>query len=597
MLLNDLRPLRSEVFYLLPAVLLLGLGAPAARSQAIPLDAHGLPQWEVRVFDDFPVRVDLASRDALGTLLARVPIASFDREQLRPGVAGRWILETRITDEEAAALRAAGYSFERRPDVEQANRRAMEAAWAREAAEGGAALRTGDLRGVYHTHAQIGTILQQAETNYPQIAHRLSVGNSVQGRELWTLEISDNVGVDEGEPEVRLAGSIHGNEPPALEMLLYLVDYLTTHYGTDPVVTDLVDNTDLFITPSLNPDGLTSGRRYNAHNVDLNRNFPVPDGSIGDDGTLSEEPETVAIKSFGAAHHFVVSMNRHTGSLVVNYPWDYTYTLAPDDAALIDLSLEYSTYNLPMYNGSFYHGITNGAQWYIVHGSLQDWSYQQTGCIDVTIEMSNTFAPPAARLDALWNDNRESFLHYIRAARYGIHGRVTDSLTGAPLAATVAVVGNSKPVTTDPDQEDYYKLLPTGTYSVMVSALGYQTRTIAGVSTVWGTPTVLDVTLDQIGTGVDALAAAGPLASWPNPFRATTALRFTNPRPERVRLSIFDASGRRVRSLVDEVRPAGTFVVAWDGTSSTGEVVANGIYFARLEAGARREGMKLVRVR
>jgi hypothetical protein len=132
---------------------------------------------------------------------------------------------------------------------------------------------------------------------------------------------------------------------------------------------------------------------------------------------------------------------------------------------------------------------------------------------------------------------------------------------------------------------------------VTVSALGYVPRTINGVSTVWGTPTVLDVSLDPVGTGVDALAAAAPLVSWPNPFRATTTLRFTNPRSERVHVSIFDASGRRIRSLVDEVRPAGTFAVDWDGRSSAGEVVANGIYFARFEAGARREGTKLVRVR
>ncbi len=80
----------------------------------------------------------------------------------------------------------------------------------------------------------------------------------------------------------------------------------------------------------------------------------------------------------------------------VNYLWDWTYTLAPDDAALIQMSLAYSTTNLPMYNGSFPQGITNGADWYVATGTLQDWTYDQTDCIGATIEVSNTKWPRPA---------------------------------------------------------------------------------------------------------------------------------------------------------------------------------------------------------
>lgn len=582
---------------------LLILASPAASASAdIPLDERGLPQWEVRVFDDFPVRIELESREDLARLLERVPIASFSRDQVRPvtgpGTAGRILFEPRVTDAEGAALHRAGYAFERLDDVEQRVRRQMEAEWRRQAEEGGAALRSGE-RGVYHTYTQIGTILAQAETSYPAIADAFSIGRSVQGRELWTIKISDNVGVEEAEPEVRLAGTIHGNEVPAQEMLLYLLDHLTTKYGTDPVVTDLVDNYEIFITPCLNPDGLTAGTRRNSHNIDLNRNYPVPNGTIGDDGTWTEEPETIAVKNSGFAHNFVVSINGHTGSLVVNYPWDWTYTLAPDDSAIQLLSLEYAMYNLPMYNSPvFPHGITNGAQWYVVWGSLQDWSYYETDCIDVTVELSNTFMPPASQLDALWNDNRESLLHYIKAARYGINGTVTDALTGQPLAATVTVVGNTKPVHTDPDHGDYYKLLPTGTFDLVFSADGYSDVTVSGVSTTWGTPTVLDVQFEAEGTGVGpAVAAGGPLDSSPNPFRAATTLRFETAQPGRVRLAVHDVAGRLVTSLLDEVRPAGEVRVVWDGRSAGGEAVANGIYFVRLEAGARQETEKITLVR
>lgn len=486
-------------------LLFIAMMATTAVSDTIPLDEKGLPLWEVRVYNDFPVRFEVGSFDELEQLLERAPIASFNREQVRV----IWddpknyhvTVETRVTEKESAALTNAGVSFEIVYDAEQEVRRAMESAWARQAQEKGDLLKYGE-KGVYHTHTQIGSILLQVETDHSAIANRFNIGFSVLGRELWGIKISDNVNGEEAEPEVRLSGTMHGNEPVPQEMLLYLADYLTDNYGTDPDVTYLVDNYEINILPCHNPDGMTAGTRSNDNGVDLNRNFPVPDGSIGGDGTWSEEVETVAFKNWGFNRNFVISENGHTGALVVNYPWDYTYTLTPDDDAIIELSLEYSTYNVPMYNGAFSQGITNGAQWYIVYGSLQDWSYQETGCIDVTIEYSNDFQPPAGDLDSLWeDDNRESFMHFIKAARYGVNGIVTGSDTGLPLDATITVAGNSKSVYTDTDFGDYYKLLDTGSYDITFSATGYIPETHYGVSTTWGSPTVLNVDLDPLASG------------------------------------------------------------------------------------------------
>jgi len=482
-----------------------GVAPVAASGDPIPTDARGLPLWEIRVFNDFPVRLALDDFDDLDALLDETPIASFQREQLRIVREGpkeyHLVLETRITGEEARALTAAGRAYETLPDREQEARRTMERIWAEQVREGGNRLEMGE-RGVYHTHSQIGAILYQTMVDHPSIADTFIIGNTVQGRPIWGIRISDNIGSEEAEPEVRMASTIHGNEPPGLELLLYLVEFLTDEYATDPDAANLVDNFEMHIIPCLNPDGLVAGTRRNANNVDLNRNYPVPDGSPGEDGTYSEQVETIALKNHGFAHNFVISENGHSGALVVNYPWDYTYTLAPDDAAIIQMSLEYSTYNLPMYNGSFFHGITNGAQWYVAKGSLQDWSYQETGCIDVTIECSNSYQPPPSSLDSLWLiDNKQSFIHWIRSARYGVNGVVTGSDTGLPLDATVAVAGISKRVYTDPDFGDYYKLLDTGTYDITYSASGYLDHTEYGVSVTWGTPVVLDVQLDPVAYG------------------------------------------------------------------------------------------------
>lgn len=520
--------LRSVLFSLFLLISLPLLSAD------IPLNENGLPHWEEAVFVDFPVRIRLQDSGELRELLERVEIPGFHREQVRliadTPFSSQIHFEPRITETVAHNLREAGIPFERIEDAEQLERRQMEEVWAKQASLGGDTFLRGD-RGVYHTHAQAGAILQQAEADHPAIADFFNIGNSVQGRELWMIRISDNVMSEENEPEIRLSSTMHGNEPPGMEMLLYLVDYLTDNYGSDPDVTYLVDNYELHIMPLHNPDGHAVGSRYNANGVDLNRNFPVPDGSIGEDGTYSEEIETILFKNYAFDHHFVISENGHSGALVVNYPWDHTYTLTPDNDAIILLSEEYSYYNSPMWNGDWWHGITNGADWYVVHGSLQDWSYEETGCIDVTIEYSDSFSPPASQLETYWNNNRESFMHWIKAARYGVNGTVTASDTGLPLEATVTVAGNAKSVSTDPDFGDYYKLLDNGSWDISYSAPGYITHTEYGVSTNWGTPTVINVQLNPVANGDVwgyVIGAGNPLdatievRSWPSDTYVTT---------------------------------------------------------------------------
>jgi hypothetical protein len=490
----------AAALVLLTAFALPALAADDLQAQ-VPLDANGLPQWTIAVWNDFPVMIELADRAALDALLAAVPVASFDREQIAPldrdPKSERLAFRPRVTGAEFAALEAAGYAPQRLRDFDREGREAAERVWMEMARNKTEPVLTAPYN-YYPTHAQMGTILATIETNYPAIARDFQWGTSIQGRALWGLVISDNVSTSEAEPEVRLSSSMHGDEVTGQVLLLDFAHYLTENYGVAgrEDVTNLVDNYEIHLMPMYNPDGTASSQRYNANGVDLNRNFPLP---AGEDPT--QEIENQQFMNYANGHHFVLSSNYHGGALVVNYPWDYTYTLAPDDAACIKFSLEYSTYNSPMYNGAFDQGITNGAAWYVALGTLQDWSYDQTDCIDVTIEVSNTKWPAGSQLPTFWNENRESLMHYVKSARYGVNGVVTGSDTGQPLDATVTVTGNSVSVHTDPSHGDYYKLLDTGTYALTFSSPGYITRTITGVSTTWGTPTVLDVALDPVAYG------------------------------------------------------------------------------------------------
>jgi hypothetical protein len=356
-------------------------------------------------------------------------------------------------------------------------------------------------RAGYHSHNELTADLQAIAAAYPGICTLQNAGDSVQGRELWFMKISDNVNVEEDEPEFRYISTMHGDEPIGMELCLKLIEQLTSQYGSDSQVTDLVNETEIWIMPLMNPDGYTSGSRYNANYVDLNRDFPdrVTDPV---NTTAGRATETRHVMNWGFAHSPALSANFHSGALVVNYPYDSdpnsgaTYSATPDDALIIQMSLTYSSLNSPMYSSWWFNnGIVNGVEWYAIYGGLEDWNYVWMGCTDVTVELSDDKWPNYSQINGLWNDNRDSMLAYMEWCLKGVRGLVTDSVTGQPIDATVRVVGIDHDVYTDPDVGDYHRMLESGTYSVRFTANGYHQQTISGISVGSGDATRVDVAL------------------------------------------------------------------------------------------------------
>jgi serine protease len=93
-------------------------------------------------------------------------------------------------------------------------------------------------------------------------------------------------------------------------------------------------------------------------------------------------------------------------------------------------------------------------------------------------------------------------------------------------------------------------------------------------------------------TAAEAVAAAGRLAAWPNPFNPTVTLRFALPAAGRVRVAVYDAAGREVARLLDGERPAGEQLLTWRA-----EGLASGVYLARLEGPGGASAEKLVLLR
>lgn len=361
----------------------------------------------------------------------------------------------------------------------------------------------------YHNYTALTSLMQAYAAAYPSICRLFSIGQSVQGRELWVLKITDNPDLAEDEPEFKYVGTMHGNEPVGCEMLVYLMDYLLVNYGSLARVTDLVDGMEINILPLMNPDGNTAGNRTNANGVDLNRNFPDP--FVSPNNTpAGRQPETAAMMTWTQDKDFNLSANFHTGALVVNYPYDNNasgasvYTASPDDGLFIQVSEAYSTHNFPMYSGAFTHGITNGAEWYAISGGMQDWNYRYEGGNEVTIELSDTYWPDASLLPGLWNDNRESLLSYMEWAWRGVRGIVTSAVTGLPLAGVeVRVTGRDVATWSAATVGDYHRLLPAGIFTLTFNKAGYQTTTLSNVMVGTGVATVRDVSLQPIVAAPD----------------------------------------------------------------------------------------------
>jgi carboxypeptidase D len=361
--------------------------------------------------------------------------------------------------------------------------------------------------GVYHSYAALTDELNIYAEAYPEICRLYTLGQSVQGRELWAILISDNPDDEEDEPEFKYVSTMHGDEPLGTEMCLYFIDLLLTEYGTNERITNLVDSTAIWIVPLMSPDGLELGRRSNAAGVNLNRNFPLlTDSSLniftGEPlDASSRQAEVRHIMNWTAQNSFVLSANFHTGALVANYPYDNdgkgsVYSACPDDLLFKDISMRYSMHNSPMWNStSFPNGITNGAAWYAISGGMQDWNYRYVSCNEVTIELSNVKSPSASQIPNFWSDNKESMLNFLEAVHIGVRGIITDRASGEPLWAEVLVVGNSHPVFTDPDVGDYHRMLLPGTYDLIFNVPGYVPRSAKNVAVNDGFATSVDVEL------------------------------------------------------------------------------------------------------
>ena len=335
----------------------------------------------------------------------------------------------------------------------------------------------------YPTYSAYEDMMFQFATDHPDKCEIITLGTLPSGRKIMIAHLNNGSG--EGKPKFLYTSTIHGDETTGWIMMLRLIDYLLEN-PDEPEVQTVMNNIDLYIGPNTNPDGTYHGgnntvngaRRENANGVDMNRNYADPHGGPHPDGH-EYQTETQWFMDFAAEIPFVMAANYHGGAEVMNYPWDNTYTLHADDAWYQLISHEYAdlTHQVnPNYMTDYNNGITNGAQWYMIGGGRQDYMNGYAQCRELTIECSNSKLPNANQLPNFWNYNKEAIFAYMTQCIYGIHGVVTDSITGEPLDATITINSHDDQysiVESHLPVGDFHRPIKGGTWTVIVSKNGY----------------------------------------------------------------------------------------------------------------------------
>ena len=291
--------------------------------------------------------------------------------------------------------------------------------------------------GGFYTLQEVLNELDSMRFYYPDlISVKTSAGNgnSIEGRPIYYVKISDHPDLDENEPKILYNSLIHAREPMGMQQLMFFMWYLLENYSGREDVRYLVDNLEIYFIPVVNPDGYEYNRSLDPnggggwrknrrptgpqrYGIDLNRNFgyewghddegssPDPDAETYRGTSAFSEPETQIIRDFCIQKQFRMVMNFHCYANFLLYPWSYVAQLTPDSLT----EIIYAKF-LTEKNG--YTSGTPGQILYLTNGEANDWEYGEQvvkpKSICFTAEVGNQndgFWPPPSRIIPLAQDN------------------------------------------------------------------------------------------------------------------------------------------------------------------------------------------------
>jgi carboxypeptidase T len=270
---------------------------------------------------------------------------------------------------------------------------------------------------------------------HPDIVSRFSIGRSYGKRELWAVKISDNVALDELEPEALLVFGQHAREHVTIEEGLYLLDQLTSG---DPRVVDLVSRREIWMVFDLDPDGseydfagefprFWRKNRQPSRGVDLNRNWDFhwqaarsPRAENYPGGAPFSAPETRALRDFvnsrviAGAQQIKVAIDFHSAAELVLWPYGYTRANVADNmSAAAHATLARLGRRLARANG---YEAEQASDLYVAAGELPDWLWGAQRIYAYTFELGPRREFYPARFGREIARNREPVVQLLEAA-------------------------------------------------------------------------------------------------------------------------------------------------------------------------------------
>jgi carboxypeptidase T len=269
----------------------------------------------------------------------------------------------------------------------------------------------GGINGDFHTYAELERDIFALQNRFPHLIKIHDIGDSLEGRNIYALEITNNPDHEVLRPRSLFIGCHHAREWISVEVPYLLAVHLCENYSEDNRIRALVDNSEIWIIPLLNPDGLEysiyvyrywrKNRRLNADGsfgVDLNRNYGFQWG-ISDNGSSGvpasvvyrgespfSEPESRAVRDLFGQYRFEALISYHNYSQIILFPWGYTAE-KPDDFDLMNQLAASMSDLMRSVNGTDYSYEQASEGLYFTNGDTTDWAYGEYGIPAYTIEL------------------------------------------------------------------------------------------------------------------------------------------------------------------------------------------------------------------
>jgi len=127
--------------------------------------------------------------------------------------------------------------------------------------------------GRYPLFDELEKILVKLSVEYPSLTELYSIGKTLQGRDLWVVEVTNKeIGPASEKPGLWIDGNTHSSEPTGTNVCLKTIWHLCSGYGLYEFVTELLDTRVIYVLPRVNPDGaevfLTKPYHYTAGGVE-----------------------------------------------------------------------------------------------------------------------------------------------------------------------------------------------------------------------------------------------------------------------------------------------------------------------------------------